>query len=254
MRPPLRIAVLECDKPAGSLDAKYNGYYGVFSLLLRESAEALRQPDRLDPTSGFDISRWDVVTKQEYPNLEDVDALLLTGSKHNSYDNHPWIIKLVEYTRKAIEHNRVKILGICFGHQIIARASGMKVGKSGVGWEIAVCDMDLSDRGKEIFGKEKLRIQQMHQDIVFDCPPNATCLGSSPQCAIQGMYLPGHYITVQGHPEFREDMVTEIIGLRMASSVFSKEVGEEALNRAVKEHDGVAIMATFLDFLLDDSK
>lgn len=80
MRAPLRIAVLECDTPAGSLDAKYNGYYGVFSLLLRESAEALRQPDRLDPQAGFDISRWDVVTKQEYPNLEDVDALLLTGS------------------------------------------------------------------------------------------------------------------------------------------------------------------------------
>lgn len=76
--------------------------------------------------------------------------------EHNSYDNHPWIIKLVEYTRKAIDHNRVKILGICFGHQIIARASGMKVGKSGVGWEIAVCDMDLSDQGKEVFGKEKL--------------------------------------------------------------------------------------------------
>ena len=66
--------------------------------------------------------------------------------------------------------------------------------------------------------------------------------------------MPGHYITVQGHPEFRADMVTEIIGLRMASSVFSKEVGEEALSRAVKEHDGIAIMATFLDFLLDVSK
>lgn len=49
-------------------------------------------------------------------------------------------------------------------------------------------------------------------------------------------------------------MATEIIGLRMASSVFSKEVGEEALSRAAKEHDGIAIMATFLDFLLDVSK
>lgn len=49
-------------------------------------------------------------------------------------------------------------------------------------------------------------------------------------------------------------MVTEIVSLRMASGVFSKGVGEDALSRAAKEHDGVAIMATFLDFLLDDNK
>ena len=77
---PLRIAVLECDTPVDKINAKYNGYWGVFSSLLRASAKALDQPGRLDPESGLDITRWDVVTAQEYPKLEDVDALLLTGS------------------------------------------------------------------------------------------------------------------------------------------------------------------------------
>ncbi|RHZ74015.1 hypothetical protein CDV55_108993 [Aspergillus turcosus] len=252
MRSALRIAVLECDAPPADANARYGGYHGVFSRLLKESARALGQPDKLDPETGLDISRWDVVYAQEYPRLEDVDAILLTGSKYNSFDDDPWILKLVEYTKRAIDDQRVKILGICYGHQIVGRALGSKVGRSDAGWEIAVCDVDLTEQGKKLFGKDKLHIQQMHRDIVFDCPPDVVPLGSSPRCAIQGMYRPGHFITVQGHPEFREDIVSEVVKLRMSTGIFSKEEGEDALSRAGKDHDGVAIGVTFLKFLLGD--
>lgn len=50
----------------------------------------------------------------------------------------------------------MRILGICFGHQIIGRALEAKVGRSDAGWEIAVCDMDLTEEGKKLFGKDKL--------------------------------------------------------------------------------------------------
>lgn len=66
------------------------------------------------------------------------------------------------------------------------------------------------------------------------------------------MYRPGHFITVQGHPEFREDIVSEVVKLRMSTGIFSKEEGEDALSRAGKDHDGVAIGVTFLKFLLGD--
>ncbi|KAH1720343.1 hypothetical protein KXX40_002087 [Aspergillus fumigatus] len=208
MPSPLRIAVLECDAPPADSNARYGGYHGVFSLLLKESARALGQPDRLDPETGLDISRWDVVYAQEYPRLEDVDAILLTGST--------------------------------------------KVGRNDAGWEIAVCDVDLTEQGKKLFGKDKLQIQQMHRDIVFDYPPNVVPLGSSPRCAVQGMYRPGHFITVQGHPEFKQDIVSEIVKLRMSMGAFSKEQGEDALARAGKDHDGIAIGVAFLKFLLGD--
>lgn len=77
-------------------------------------------------------------------------------AEHNSFEDRLWINRLVDYTRKAIEHSRVRILGICFGHQIIGRALGTKVGRSDAGWEIAVCNMDLTDQGKKLFGKENL--------------------------------------------------------------------------------------------------
>lgn len=96
------------------------------------------------------------------------------------------------------------------------------------------------------------RIQQMHQDIVHEYPSNVISLGSSPRCAVQGMYRPGQFITVQGHPEFKEEIVTEVVSLRTQAGVFSKEQGEDALKRAKWDHDGVAIGATFLKFLLED--
>lgn len=192
---PLRIAVLECDTPVDKINRKYNGYFGVFSLLLRASANVLNQPDRLDPDSGLDITRWDVVGTQEYPKLEDVDALLLTGSsecflppvfldqrgstfrradiynpEHNSFDNDPWILKLVEYMKSAVQDTRVKLLGICFGHQIIGRALGAKVGRSDVGWEIAVCDMGLTDQGKKLFGMDKLVSVSVLDFVGFSFP------------------------------------------------------------------------------------
>ncbi|KAL4784226.1 class I glutamine amidotransferase-like protein [Aspergillus varians] len=248
---PLRLAVLECDTPAPSSNAKYGGYVGVFTSLLHASIQELHKPNPVSPDSILDISRFDVVTAQEYPSLENVDAVLLTGSKHNSFEDDPWILKLVEFTKKAIADPRVKLLGICFGHQIIGRAMGVEVGRNSAGWEIAVCEVRLSEKGRELFGVETLKIQQMHRDIVFAHPDGVVPLGASPTCEVQGMYKEGKFITVQGHPEFREDIVTEVVRLRAEAGVFDKEQAEDALSRAGKPHDGIAIGVAFLKFLLE---
>lgn len=86
------------------------------------------------------------------------DVLLLSVSNlgHNSYDNSPWIIKLVEYTAKVLAQDRVRIIGVCYGHQIVGRALGVKVGPNEEGWEVAVHDVDLTEQGKQLFGLEKL--------------------------------------------------------------------------------------------------
>lgn len=80
MRPPLRIAILECDPPLKNTHSQYNGYREVFQALLESSVKTLNQPDQLIPENGLDISGWDIYRSQEYPKLEDIDAVLLTGS------------------------------------------------------------------------------------------------------------------------------------------------------------------------------
>jgi hypothetical protein len=151
----LRLAILECDKPQPQTRAKYDGYTGVFTALLSSAAKSLDPPQ--DLSSLVTITGHDIVDDlYSYPNLEDVDALLLTGSRHTAFDNDPWILKLVDFTKRALETGRVKVVGVCFGHQIIGRAVGAGVGKSDKGWEVSVTEVDLTDKGKEVFGLGKM--------------------------------------------------------------------------------------------------
>ncbi|PGH19560.1 hypothetical protein AJ80_03896 [Polytolypa hystricis UAMH7299] len=251
MRPPLRIAILECDIPQDNTRAKYGGYSGVFEALLRSSAKALNQPEIVHPDSGLDISKYNVVDDDKYPSLDDIDAILMTGSRHNSYEDIPWINRLVDFTTKVLAQDRVRIIGICFGHQILGRALGVKVGPNEQGWEVAVYDMDLTEEGKTLFGVEKLRLQQMHRDIVHTYPPNTVPLGSTPRCAVQGMYSPRRFIAVQGHPEFNEEIVTEILNKRRYSGVFPDGVYEDGMAKVGNEHDGLIAGKAFLRFLVE---
>ena len=148
---PLRIAVLECDTPLDSIRGRYGGYGRIFKALLE--AGAINDPRlSVQPNHGLEITKFDVVGTEQYPNLDDIDAVLLTGSKYNAFDNDPWIVKLVEFTRRVLEEqDRVRVIGVCFGHQIVGRALGMKVDRSFAGWEISVTNMELTEKGMEIF-------------------------------------------------------------------------------------------------------
>lgn len=79
MKIPLRIAILECDTPLENTQAKYGGYGGVFKALLSRAADALGNPD-ISSKNAFEFSVFDVVNKQEYPDLDNIDAVLLSGS------------------------------------------------------------------------------------------------------------------------------------------------------------------------------
>jgi hypothetical protein len=80
MKPPLRIAILECDTPLPETKAQYGGYGGVFEALLKAGADALGQPDVISSTSGLELSKFHVVNEDVYPELDSIDAILLTGS------------------------------------------------------------------------------------------------------------------------------------------------------------------------------
>ncbi|KPM35446.1 hypothetical protein AK830_g11115 [Neonectria ditissima] len=247
---PLRLAVLEADTPQPQTRDRFGGYTGVFTALLDAAARSLSPPRPLDQL--VTITGYDVVNNaapDSYPALDDIDAVLITGSRHTAFDDDAWILQLVDFTRAAIDSGRVRVVGVCFGHQIVGRAAGARLGKSDRGWEVAVTDVDLTAKGKEIFGLDKMRIHQMHRDIVFDFPAGSVPLGSNDICAVQGMYSPGRYITVQGHPEFTEEIISEILFNRHKAGIFPDDVYEDAMKRAPVAHDGVAIARAFLKFM-----
>lgn len=94
--------------------------------------------------------------QDKYPSLDSIDATLMTGSRYNSFDNMPWILKLLEFTIEVLAQDRVRVIGVCFGHQIVGRAMGVEVGRSPTGWEASVTAVDLTKRGQKIFGRPPL--------------------------------------------------------------------------------------------------
>jgi hypothetical protein len=80
MNLPLRIAILEADTPLEKTNAKYGGYGGVFKQLLESAADRLGHPG-LSSRGGLQLTNWQIVEhKDTYPKLEDIDAILITGS------------------------------------------------------------------------------------------------------------------------------------------------------------------------------
>jgi len=157
---PLRLAILEADIPIPGADKKYQGYRGVFRHLLDQAMG----PDRPLP-SVITLSGHDVVSDLDsYPPLDSIDAILISGSKHSAFESDPWILKLVKYTREALATNgRVKVVGVCFGHQIVGRALGLPVARSDKGWEVSVTETRLCEKGKELFpGREKLVCEPLY--------------------------------------------------------------------------------------------
>ncbi|RKL10514.1 hypothetical protein BFJ68_g3804 [Fusarium oxysporum] len=244
-----RIAVLECDTPFPSVNEKRGSYGDIFRDLLTKGLKNEALSDKGKDVS-LDLSKWDVVTAQEYPNIEDVDGFLLTGSKHTSFADDPWILKLVEFVKKVYTTTEKPIVGICFGHQIIGRALGAKVAVSPGGWEVCVDRINLNETGQKLLGVSSLGLHQMHRDAVLEVPEGLVSLGSSSRCEVQGLYKPGRIISFQAHPEFDDFIMQEIMEARYAQQIFSKEMYEEGITRARAHHDGLLVAAKIWEFLL----
>ncbi|KAK3318172.1 class I glutamine amidotransferase-like protein [Apodospora peruviana] len=243
---PIRLAILETDVPLPSVDAKYHGYHGVFKSMF----ERALSPTPLD--SVLSLTQHNVLNGDttSYPPLDSIDAILITGSRHNAFGDDDWITTLVEYTRKCLSCSPpVRVVGVCFGHQIVGRALGALVDRSDKGWEVSVTEMRTSQKGVEIFGKETLKLQQMHRDQVFSLPAGAELLAETDICANQGFLIPGKVITVQGHPEFTSYIMNELLESRKAQGLFTPEIFESGMERNVDDQDGLVVARGFVKFL-----
>lgn len=170
----------------------------------------------------------------------------------SALDTTPWINRLVAYTKSVLAQTRVRIIGVCFGHQIIGRALGSILSRSPLGFEISVCKVDLTETGKSLFdGNESLQVMQMHKDVVVACPPGVKLLGSSPMCENQGMYVQRKLITVQAHPEFGHDIMKDLIEARKGKKIFDEALAADGLRRVMDRNDGYVVAKAFLMFLTE---
>ncbi|KAK6516320.1 hypothetical protein TWF506_006229 [Arthrobotrys conoides] len=249
-RKPFTLAILECDQPLDNARISLGGHTGVWTSLFASAADAQGIPrDRLN-IIGYNA-------EEGLPSLnggnkdvdEDrIDAVLVSGSRYNAWGDDAWIVNLVGFVRECVE-KKVPVIGICFGHQVVGRALGAEVGRSEDGWEVAPTRLVVSEAGKGVFGKDVITLHLMNRDIVKSCPSDMEILASSSNAKIHSLYRPGAIFTVQGHPEFNEEIIKELLKMRVESGVIPEETGNDGIERAPLPHDGLAVTIAFLNFL-----
>ncbi|KAL7409180.1 class I glutamine amidotransferase-like protein [Mrakia frigida] len=277
----LTIAFLKCDKIPIQAQAEHGTYEDVLHNLLEPLL-----PTHLD----LETLTYEVVHKRSYPTeaeLERIDAIVISGSFEEDADvDAQWILRLAGFLiRVKDDLPRIRIVGICFGLQVIARAFGPEgIVKNPKGWEVGSTRLVLTEMGKKIIWGEgaegsgegndqsHLTMQQIHGDIVPYCPSTFTLLASSAISPVQAIasFYPGdappfthshghtlpeepwrnvHIIAFQGHPEWHEDIIVPLIDNYEKDGTFDAEFAEAARQRARSPHDGIRVGAIILRIL-----
>ncbi|MEV8466977.1 type 1 glutamine amidotransferase [Fluviibacterium sp. DFM31] len=155
---------------------------------------------------GFTFQTYRVLDGELPPSVQAADGWLITGSRHGVYDDLPWIVPLEDFLRAAYAA-AVPIVGICFGHQILAQALGGRVEKFSGGWSVGPVDYRLTDGSCET-------LIAWHQDQVIEPPAEAQVLASSDMCRNAMLLYGDRALTVQPHPEFTPEFAAALLEAR----------------------------------------
>ncbi|KAF5004551.1 hypothetical protein FDECE_8963 [Fusarium decemcellulare] len=240
----LRLAVIEFETPPTDVFENHGTYGDVVIKLLRRTL-----PSATDHAPALRVTKVSALEDEVWPNVDEIDAVLVTGSKYTASDDNPWVPSLVGFIQKTYQA-RKPLAGICYGHQIIARALGGLTTRNPGGWELSVHKVDLSPKGAKLFSTDSLSIYQMHRDAVIETPPHVEVIGSSPRCGVQIMYQPGRVLGFQGHPEFDRLITESLLKQRLDEGILEVPLYEDAMARVENKHDGAMIAKVMCKFFL----
>lgn len=160
--------------------------------------------------AGFSFQCWDVCLGEFPDSHRDCDSWIITGSPASVYDSLVWIGPLEQLIRD-IGQARQGLVGICFGHQIIAQALGGSVKKAKAGWGLGVDQYLPTEKGVVMLGADSHYLHVIHQDQVVTLPEGAEPLAGSAFCPNGVLRYGSHIFTVQAHPEFSSEYMQALL-------------------------------------------
>lgn len=211
----MKIGILVCGHAIDEV-AKTHGDYGDwFKILLAGN--------------GFSFDVYKVVD-MEFPNdVHAADGWLLTGSPHGAYEDHPFIAPLEDFVREAYAAP-VPMVGVCFGHQLIAQALGGKVEKYKDGWAVGRQDYTFEGLGA-------VALNAWHQDQVMELPKDARVIAGNDFCKNAGLLYGDRAYTIQPHPEFSNPVIAEYVALRRNPAIYDEDMMDRATANSARPND-----------------
>lgn len=216
----MKIGLLETGQPPGDLLERFGGYGAMFQALLGP---------------GYVYRTYDVQQGVLPEHPAENDAYVVTGSSAGVYDPLPWIEPLKAFLRQA--KGETPLVGVCFGHQIMAEAFGGKVVKSDKGWGVGLHAYAVSDSAPWMDGVDAVAVPASHQDQVVELPPGARVLAGSaftPYGILS--YDDARAISMQFHPEFDPVYAMALIEARRGTR-YTDEQADAAIASLGQAHD-----------------
>lgn len=231
----MKIGILRTDDVREELVDEFGEYPEIFERLLL----------RADPSAEF--VAYNVLHDQYPAEIDEVDAYLMTGSKASVYDDVDWIKKLNDFV-VTLNERKKKLVGICFGHQLVAHVLGGRTEKSDKGWGIGVHRHELNEEGRRLTGQSSgFEVIVSHQDQVVAPPTNSTVLAGNAFCPIAMCRIDNHILTMQGHPEFETDYARQLYTLRREQ--LGETLMQEGIDSLAIPVDNVQIAKWIIEFI-----
>lgn len=153
----------------------------------------------------------DVQNEMQKPDFAAYQGIFITGAHENVTEQLTWMIRLKQWIQEIHQFN-IPMLGICFGHQMIAEALGGKVGYHPKGEELGIAEIFLTSPAESthfMIPQPSIYTFVSHEQTVIELPKGAVSRAKN-------SHEPNHFVEftpaifgVQFHPEFTPE-ITQI--------------------------------------------
>ena len=232
-----KLAILETGAPPPGPRKTFGDYPAMFRDLLGHDS--------------YSYTTFDVLAGALPSRIEDHDAYLVTGSSAGVYDPLPWIDPLKAFLISA--KGRAPLVGICFGHQIMAEAFGGKVIKSPKGWGMGLHSYEVRRTNAWMDPSRTIAVPASHQDQVVTLPPGSAVLAASDFTPFGMLAYGDHAVSMQLHPEFEPDYAKALIEDRCGSR-YTDAQADQAIASFVATDDRIRVGGWINRFLRSERR
>ncbi|MBJ3786859.1 type 1 glutamine amidotransferase [Devosia sediminis] len=233
----MKLTIIEVGKVPDPLKDRFDPYTAMFQEMFASTGH------------GFDYDAVRVLDGETLPDPAALEGIAITGSSAGVYEDHAWLPPLREFIRKAYSAG-TPMLGICFGHQVMADALGGDVRKSEKGWGLGRHSYRVVNR-PDFFSSapDSINVVCSHQDQVIVPPKEAQVILASEFTPNAGLhYANGAALSFQPHPEFDDVYGTALVELRRGRA--EDAVIEKALGSFTTASDSARIRDSIAQFML----